>query len=82
MGAELFLSALLVLQQSDGSRIELYGDRGPCSPPALSGAYIAAAGERIGACWRQTGGAAVVMVFFDTDVATIPLSAFRRPVRL
>lgn len=81
MGAELFLAALLVLQQSDGSRIELYGGRGPCSAPALHGAYIPASGDPIGACWRPVGSD-ILMVFLDTDVHTIPLAAFKRPTRL
>jgi hypothetical protein len=81
MGAELFVAALLVLQQSDGSRIELYGGRGPCSAPALYGAYIPATGDPIGACWRPVG-AEVLVVFLDTDTARIPLAAFKRPTRL
>jgi len=58
--------------------IELYRERGACVAPALSAAWFSPdRKERVPGCWKPGTEGHLNVVFFDADVARIPMSAVR-----
>lgn len=72
---------VLEVTSDDHSIIALYGEAGPCVGGALKAEYTAKDGvTKIPGCFQMRGDH-VVIVFFDTDTAAIPIAAFRPPKR-
>ena len=60
--------------------IELYRERGVCAAPALSAAWLSPdRKERVPGCWKPGTDGHLNVVFFDADVARVPLSAVTKP---
>lgn len=68
--------------QSSAGRIELHAERGPaCMEPARHAVFVGRHGAQVPGCWTLRDGS-VLVVFFDGDVAQIPVQAIRKPTRL
>lgn len=67
--------------QTAGGRIELHQDRGPCQRLARRAAYVPAKGEgeTVAGCWVGEGDV-VAIVFFDGDIARVPVAALKKVV--
>lgn len=63
--------------QTDAGRIELHPDRGHCQSQAKRAAYVPVSGEQVAGCWI-THGALVGIVFFDGDVAQVPIAMLKK----
>lgn len=59
-------------------RIDLMDDVGPCVDGARQAMYVPTKGKSIGGCW-VSGGPMVMIVFFDADIARIPVAAITPP---
>jgi hypothetical protein len=64
--------------QSPQGRIDLHDDKGPCAGQARQARFVPTAGEEVAGCW-VTGGPVVMIVFFDADIARIPVAAITPP---
>lgn len=70
-----------VAEPGDGSAILLDNARTVCVEPALDATYVAADGKRTPGCWIARGDM-VLCVFFDTDLARIPMAAVKPPKKI
>ena len=72
---------ILEASPGDGTTIVLHDTPGPCHGQAKFAEYIAKDGSKIPGCYK-TMGAAIAIVFLDTDTAVIPISELRQPKKL
>jgi hypothetical protein len=56
----------------------LYDEKRFCMGDAQYAEWVAKDGTKIPGCWRAAGGT-IVIVFVDTDTATIPMQALQPP---
>lgn len=67
-------AAVVGFVESDNGRIDILDDRGPCAGAARHAVYVPRDGSPVGGCW-VAGGAMLMIVFFDADIARIPVAA-------
>jgi hypothetical protein len=65
--------------QTSTGRIKLHQERGHCQALAKSAIYVPDKGEPIQGCWLLRGPL-VAIVFFDGDIAQVPVAMLRRAV--
>lgn len=71
--------AVIGFVQTPEGRIDLHDEQGSvCAGRALRAEFVAHDGTRIGGCWTASGVVAHV-VFFDGDIAQVPLQALSKP---
>lgn len=73
-------AVILEANSGDGTTIVLHDTAGPCVGQAKFAEYIAKDGTKIPGCYKAMG-AAIAIVFFDTDTAVIPFSELRQPTK-
>lgn len=67
---------------TDGSRITLTDERGPCEGQALLAAWMSKDGQRqVRGCWTLVGEV-VWVAFLDGDIARVPTAVLRKAVVL
>jgi hypothetical protein len=74
-------AAVLGVVDTPAGRIELHDEAGPCKGEARRVEFLPPKGDAIPGCWKPVG-AMLAVVFFDTDIASIPLAAVRKPETL
>lgn len=67
-----------VAESPDGAAIVFHDEAGPCVSGALRAEYKAKDGTTVPGCWMLNGPIALV-VFFDTDLARVPVGAIKPP---
>jgi hypothetical protein len=71
-------AAVMGVVESGGATIRLHDTKGPCVGDAHRAEYVSPAGDVIPGCWTpQPANASVFVVFFDGDIARIPLTAIK-----
>ena len=64
---------------SDKGRIDLHDDKGSCVAEARRAEFTPPEkGEHVAGCW-VAGGPFILVVFFDADIARIPVAAIQPP---
>lgn len=72
-----------VVKDRTGATIALHDDRGQvCVGDARRAEHVTAAGVVTNGCWALANAEQVFVVFFDAEVATLPISAIKPPKTL
>lgn len=67
-----------IAEPGDGSAVVFHDEAGPCVGGALRAEYRAKDGTNVPGCYVIRGAVALV-VFFDTDMARVPVQAIQPP---
>jgi hypothetical protein len=69
---------LVATVDTNGGRIEVHNTDGACVEGARHALYVGKEGKRVAGCWvHATGG--LFFVFFDGDIARVPMGALKTP---
>jgi hypothetical protein len=72
---------LAVALSSDGARVVLHDEAGPCVGEARLAEHISPSGDKVQGCWLATPGM-VNVSFLDGERGSIPVAHLQRPTQI